>query len=89
MEQERASAVTTSESKVSQLKEQITGLTEQVAVLTMQEKKGAPCHCFNHNQVGHFQCNCPNQERDRQCFECGRWGHTAHQFWQGNILCIP
>ena len=84
MEQERVSAITTTDSEVSQLKEQITGLTEQVAALTMQKKEGVPRRCFNCNQVGHFQRNCPNRRRDRRCFECGRLGHTARQCWQGN-----
>ena len=56
MEQERVSAITTTDSEVSQLKEQITGLTEHV---TMQ-MEGVPRRCFNYNQVCHFQCNCPN-----------------------------
>ena len=71
MEQENASAITTTEAEVSQLKEQITRLTEQVAALTMQKKEGVPHRCFKCTQVGHFQHNCPNWQRKRQCFECG------------------
>ena len=89
LEQERVSAITTKESEVSQLKEQITGLTDQVAALTMQKKEAAPHRCFICQQVGYFQRNCPNRCQDCRCFECGRWGHTARQSWQGNERGVP
>ena len=89
MEQERVSAITTKESEVSQLKEQIARLTEQVTALTMQEKEAAPRRCFICQQVGYLQRNCPNRHQDCQCFECGRWGHTARQCWQGNDRGMP
>jgi len=66
--------------ELQHLQQQIIDLTEQVALLsTASCPKDVPC-CYNCQQPGHFQCQCPllfPQCRNMQCrcFNCGRVGN--------------
>ena len=82
-----AAAIGNEPSEVQQLKDQLTELTQQVAVLTIQRTSGRPkdvsqLRCFNCDGIGHVQRNCPSPRRQRRsnigpCRACGRFGHLA------------
>ena len=60
-----AAAVGAEPNEVQQLKDQLTELTQQVAVLTTQRASGrskdvSQLRCFNCNGIGHVQRNCPS-----------------------------
>ena len=57
--QEQTAAITSEETEVLKLRAQVSQLTEQVAALNMQRKDGDSRRCFNCNQLGHTQRNCP------------------------------
>ena len=73
--QEQAAAITSEETEVFKLQVQVSQLTEQVAALNLQHKEGDSRRCFNCNQPGHTEHNCPDQRRERRCFTCRRLGH--------------
>ena len=80
--------------EVQELKDQISQLTEQVAVLTTA--RNVPKHntvtnkrCFNCRGFGHLQRDCPTPRRPqanyrRICWSCGQQGHIAADCHQGN-----
>ena len=82
--QEQAAAITSEEKEVFKLRAQVSQLTEQVAALNLQHKEGDSRCCFNYNQPGYIQRNCPDRRRERRCFTCKRLGHIAKECWQGN-----
>ena len=56
---EQTAANASEETEVLKLRAQVSQLTEQVAALNMQRKDGDSRRCFNCNQLGHTQHNCP------------------------------
>ena len=61
-----------------ELRGQITELTEQVAMLTMQRRQlpRATMRCHNCGGVEHMRRECPARVQDgRRCFNCGTPGH--------------
>lgn len=65
---------------VDELRQQMAALTDQVAALATTKQQHT-IRCFNCQQMGHVQRNCPNQ---RSCYRCGRKGHQARDCHQGN-----
>ena len=95
-----AAAVGAEPNEVQQLKDQLTDLTQQVAVLTTQHasrrsKDVSQLRCFNCDGIGHVQRNCPSPRRQRRsnvgpCHVCGRFGHLARDCRrQGNERGMP
>ena len=69
--------------ELQELRGQITELTEQVAMLTMQRRQlpRATMRCHNCGGVGHTRRECPTRRRvqdGRRCFNCGTPGHMQH-----------
>ena len=94
-------AIMSSPTEVKELKEQIAELTQQVAALTTQKpsmfhrRQQVMGPCFGCGQLGHLQCNCPNQRspprnRDRRpCWACGQPEHVARDCQQGSKRRVP
>ena len=86
-----AVAETEPQDGMSQLRDQIEVLTQQVAALATQKSTNSrnrhgPVRCFNCNGLGHLQRNCPSpliQSRPSQfgrgCFKCGQPGHIQKE----------
>ena len=77
------------ESTLVKLQSQVEALTQQVATLTTPQPAK---RCFNHNQVGHFERQCPRGQQAFYlpcCFNCGQMGHLARQCYQLNINGAP
>ena len=86
-----AVAETEPQDGMSQLRDQIEVLTQQVAALATQKSTNSwnhpgPVRCFNCNGLGHLQRNCPSpltQSRPSQfgrgCFKCRKPGHIQKE----------
>jgi len=83
-EQQQLAAVSEGSSKptgeLQHLQQQIAELTEQVAMLTTASQPANVPRCFNCQQPGHFQRQCPHlypqrRNQQRQCYNCGKFGH--------------
>ena len=76
------------ESEISQLKEQIVGLAEQVAALTMQKKEAALRRCFFASKWVIFSVTVLIDVKTTSILSVeGGPDHTA--CWQGNSRGMP
>lgn len=77
---EQTASISEKETEVQQLQKQIAELTGQVAALTTQKQVS---RCFNCNEGGHVQWECPYRRRTRgggrRCYNCGKLGHMERQ----------
>ena len=93
-------AETEPQDRMSQSKDQIEALTQQVAALATQKStnsKNRPAlvRCFNCNGLGHLQRNCPSFPIQSQslrfgcgCFKCGQPGHIQKECPRGRGVWI-
>lgn len=80
------------ESTLVKLQSQVEELTQQVATLATQPSRQPAKRCFNCNQVGHIQRQCPHRQQNfypLRCFSCGQMGHLARQCYQLNTNGAP
>ena len=93
----RAAVVSEPSNEVVLMKEQLTELTEQVALLTTSRECQQPVvRCFYCNQPGHTQRQCQAyrsqfRQQPRHCYNCGKVGHLERDCRQrqGNFKGAP
>ena len=89
-EQQEQAAAVESGSTLESLRQQITGLSEQVAALTTRPAAKQPV-CYRCHKPGHIQRNCPGLFQAQTCYACGSKGHIARNCDQlsGNDRVAP